>query len=78
MPFWNWWNETSCSRVAEYIRTGTATSPKLITPVQIGRAIPDHLRKHQQALPRASHATRSVADEQPSCTDVSDVRTIDS
>jgi hypothetical protein len=27
------------SRVAEYAFTGTLTSPKLTTPVQIGRAI---------------------------------------
>src|SRR4051795_3543391 len=38
VPCSNWWNDTSCSWVAEYIATGTETSPNVIAPVQIGRA----------------------------------------
>ncbi|GIF51874.1 hypothetical protein Afe04nite_64130 [Asanoa ferruginea] len=69
MPFSNWWKETSWSRVAEYIRTGTATSPKLITPVQIGRAIATtSVCEFRRYYLRASHATRSAADKHPSCT----------
>src|SRR5438093_8071140 len=37
----NWWNWRSCWCTAEYSFTGTFTSPKLIEPVQIARAMPD-------------------------------------
>src|SRR4051794_15454107 len=39
VPFSNWWKPTSWSWVAEYIATGTETRPKVIAPVQIGRAM---------------------------------------
>src|SRR6266508_2180431 len=39
VPSWNWLNRTSCCSVAGYSRTGMLTRPKLIAPLQIGRAI---------------------------------------
>jgi hypothetical protein len=35
----SWWKRTVFCEVAEYIFTGTLTSPKLIAPDQIARAI---------------------------------------
>src|SRR3954464_9566671 len=40
VPSWNWWKEMSLDSVALYSFTGTFTSPKLIVPLQIARAIP--------------------------------------
>ena len=35
VPSSSWWKRTSWDRVAEIMRTGTVTRPKLIDPVQI-------------------------------------------
>ena len=36
----SWWKRTVFGEVALYSLTGTLTSPKLIAPLQIARAIP--------------------------------------
>src|SRR5450432_4017772 len=35
----SWWKRTDFGEVAEYILTGTLTSPKLIAPLQIARGM---------------------------------------
>src|SRR4051812_14772479 len=61
VSFSNWWNDTSWSWVAEYIATGTDTSPNVIDPVQIGRAMAAPSGQRWKLLRMVEHVAEQVA-----------------
>src|SRR3954451_23991763 len=58
----SWWKRTVLRLTAEYIFTGTVTSPKLIVPVQMDRAMDPSL---SPLAPVPTRAARQIAHGPP-------------